>query len=93
MGTAIDTINMDIINWSSSQEFLIDPIATELTVDPKQKRFMFAVGVMGLNINNSTHRYFDLEMVEVGYSNLTSVYKNNSVALVPCTKEHFSVTE
>jgi hypothetical protein len=63
MGTAIDTINMDIINWTSSQEFLIDPVATELTIDPKGKHFMFAVGVMGLDINNATHRYFDLEMV------------------------------
>lgn len=54
---------------------------------------MFAVGILGVNLNNATHRYFDVDIVEVAYANGNSIVKNNLVSMVPCTKEHFAVDE
>lgn len=54
---------------------------------------MFALGIMGVNLNNPTARFFDVEMIERGYSRGGVIVKGKQVPLVQCTKEHFAVNQ
>ena len=53
---------------------------------------MFAIGVIGFDLNNATERYFTIEMIEKQAVNET--YTDlRTVSLVPCTTEHFGQTD
>jgi hypothetical protein len=54
---------------------------------------MFALGIMGVNLNNPAARFFDVEMIERGYTRGGVIVKGKQVPLVPCTKNHFAVNE
>lgn len=86
LNTAIQTINMDIINWTSTRDLLFDPARYDVKIDPRNSHFMFAGGILGVNLNNATHRFFDVEIYEVAYENGASILKNEKVPMVACTK-------
>jgi hypothetical protein len=54
---------------------------------------MFAIQLMGLNLNNNTSRYFDIFMVERHFINGGMEMTNNTINMVPCTSKHFSLTD
>jgi hypothetical protein len=58
---------------------------------------MFAVGILGLDLNDPTIRYFDFFLLAnhiiKGMNNSVGLTRSQvSVPLVPCTKQHFSAS-
>ena len=68
MSTAIQTINMQIISWTSTSTLEFDPGETSITIDPPTNPFMFAVRILGINLNDNI-RFFDVFLVERTYIN------------------------
>jgi hypothetical protein len=66
MNTAIQTVNKDIISWTSTTTNYLSPTSTNVTFGPSSN-FVFTVGLMGLNLNDPKIRYFDVEMIEHHY--------------------------
>lgn len=54
--------------------------------------FVFAIGIMGLDLNDNTKRYFDISLISVHYSSGLLKDSVNSTDLVPCTIDHFSMS-
>ena len=52
---------------------------------------MFALGVIGLDLNDPNFRYFDVSLVENEYKNET-FNELRRIYLEQCTVEHFSMT-
>lgn len=53
---------------------------------------MFAVKLLGINLNDNI-RFFDVYMVEHTYLSGTHEGTPKYVEMVPCTSQHFSVTD
>jgi hypothetical protein len=64
MNIAIQTANMEIINWSSTFESSFNPTSTSITVDPKNTQFMFGVNVLGIDLNDVNQRFFDIYILQ-----------------------------
>jgi hypothetical protein len=93
MSTAIQTVNMQIINWSSSSELLFDPSETIIPINPPHNPFVFGIKLFGVNLNDNASRLFDIVMVERHYQNGLIELPNKTISLVPCTLQHFSLTD
>lgn len=68
MSTAIQTINMQIISWTSTSTLEFDPAETNITISPPDNPFMFAVKMLGVNLNDNV-RFFDIVMVDRNFKN------------------------
>ena len=64
MNIALQTVNLQIINWSSTTETSFNPLPTTISVDPENTKFMFAVSIMGMDLNDVNQRFFDIYLVE-----------------------------
>lgn len=53
---------------------------------------MFAIKLLGLNLNDNV-RYFDIRIVEREYMNGLYEVPPRFVDMVPCTSQHFSLTD
>ena len=53
---------------------------------------MFAIKLLGMNLNDN-ERYFDITMVEREIVDGLYEYDRKFVDMVPCTTQHFSLTE
>lgn len=58
----IKTIEREIINWSFETNNSPEPTLTTVKIDPKS--FMFAITIMGIDLNNPNKRIFDLVIQE-----------------------------
>ena len=90
--TAISTLNMTNIFWTSTSSYLFDPTPTSITTATKGS-FMFAVGVLGVNLNSPTERFFDVTMIDHNIARGNVEISKSEVSLVPCTDAHFSINE
>lgn len=61
----------NIITYSKNTFYDADPIYTGLKTD-SQEKFMFAIGITGLELNNTQKRYFDISLYNY------SIFKNGS---------------
>ena len=61
-GNTISTFNKTNITWSTTSENLFEPSRTTLTFSPETKN-MFTVGILGLNLNDPSFRYFDFQII------------------------------
>ena len=90
-GNAISTLNKTDIAWSSTKEFQFEPSLSNLAFGPNHKN-LFTVGMLGVNLNDPTWRYFDIQMVEV--MQVGSIFSDvRSIDMVPCTEQHFAMTD
>ena len=90
-GNAISTLNKTDIAWSSTKEFQFEPSLSNLAFGPSHKN-LFTVGMLGVNLNDPTWRYFDIQMVEV--MQVGSIFSDvRSIDMVPCTEQHFAMTD
>jgi hypothetical protein len=48
---------------------------------------------MGLDLNDPNERYFDISLIERVWSIGAVEVSNKSVSLVPCTEQHFAITD
>ena len=87
---AINTVNKTDIAWSTVSENIFEPTSTQIKFNPSTKT-MFAIGILGLNLNDPNVKYFDIELIPKVLAN-ESFFELQKVELVPCTIEHFSVT-
>ena len=60
--TAIQTINKSIISFTSTVQYQSNPTSTNITLS--NTGFMFAVGLLGLNLNDPSFQYFDITLKE-----------------------------
>lgn len=70
MNTAIQTVDMTNIIWTSTTENQFDPTESNVTITTPSKSsnpFMFAVNIMGVNLNSNTSRFFDVSLIEHHY--------------------------
>lgn len=72
---------------STSVSFDSDPAQSDLTTSINN-RFMFAVGIVGLDLSNSTHRYFDISLEAISVVNNTK--NTTKVELSPCKISQWS---
>lgn len=52
---------------------------------------MFAVGILGVNLNDPNHRYFDVSIIDHSIKRGNVQVSNNKIDMVPCTIDHFSI--
>ena len=92
MSTAIQTINMQIITWTSTSTLEFDPSETNIAINPPSNPFTFAVKLLGINLNDNI-RFFDVFLVQRTYINGMYETTPKYVQMVPCTSQHFSITD
>ncbi len=90
--TAILTLNKSIINWTSTTENYFEPSETKLSMSPEDN-FMFTIGIMGIDLNDPTRRYFNIQIVDTHVGAGGVILGTNFVDLEPCTREHFSMSQ
>ena len=66
---AVSTVNKTSISWEAITSYAFKPTPTIVQFD--NSNFMFAIGVVGLNLSSTTIRYFDISMVETHIVNDT----------------------
>jgi hypothetical protein len=85
----IDTFQNNLITSDLAVTYDDDPSLA--TIDVSSTKFMFAIGLTGMDFSASK-RYFDVELINrLTEKNSSGSYKVNSrVALEPCTLAHWS---
>lgn len=66
MNTAIQTIDMNNITWTSTSEYSFDPSETNVTIaniSADSNPFMFAINILGVNLNSNNSRFFDVSLI------------------------------
>jgi len=49
---------------------------------------MFAIGIPGLNLGNTTVKYFDIALKQINYGPHYTLINSTSVPLEPCSLKH-----
>jgi hypothetical protein len=52
---------------------------------------MFGIFIFGLNLTNTTARWFDISLTQDYYSPVLNVINSTNIPLSPCTDSHFSM--
>ena len=60
-GNALATFNKTDVKWSATKEIDFQPKPVNLSFEVGSKT-MFAIGIIGMNLNNPYKRFFDVEM-------------------------------
>jgi hypothetical protein len=55
---ALQTINKQIIKWNATTKTSFIP--SSVSIDTQSNKFMFAVTLVGINLNDPHQRFFDI---------------------------------
>lgn len=83
------TINREIINGSISYNIEVEPQPLSIKFT-ENSDFMFSVGINGLNLSDSSIKYFNITLKQHFYSPIMKDTNVTTIPLIPCTPQHFS---
>jgi hypothetical protein len=84
LSRGFQTVNRENITSSLSTNIETDPSAVKVSTSAKG-RFMFAIGVYGLDLNSPAITYFDVSLFQSFYTPLFNVINETKVPLVKCS--------
>ena len=83
------TINRQLINSSISSEIDADPTPIQFKTN-LQNKFMFAIGIALVNLNDPAIKYFDISLKQYNYGPGHALLNVTNIPLQQCTEQHIS---
>lgn len=81
---AIKTVNREIINATTTVNSEIDPVPIKLVTSPKGG-FMFAISVLGFNLNDPVTKYFNVTLRQNFFTPIYYEINSTAIPLIQCT--------
>ena len=85
LSKGFQTVNRENITSSYTTNIESDPQSVKVSAS-KNGRFMFAIGIYGLDLNSPNVTYFDVSLFQSFYTPIFNVINETKVPLVQCTQ-------